>query len=75
MEADETRNPQSFSELRGEVDGIWNKVKLTSRYVAAFIGYTATEYINNAVAVIGNTDPSTYNAEREQRRTTHVCLN
>jgi CO/xanthine dehydrogenase Mo-binding subunit len=68
MSSVETIAPRNFRELRAEIDGTWNKVKLTSRFLASFAVFSASEYFENALAVIGNKDPAIYSGEKEQRR-------
>jgi hypothetical protein len=65
---DRTRElPKNFSDLRAEVDGAGNKVRLTSKYATGLVARGPGEYIENAIAVLTSKDPANYNYERDRR--------
>lgn len=68
MNDGETSTSGSFRELRADVEGAWSKARLTSKFLASYMVFAATEYFENAMAVIVNKDPATYSAEKDQRR-------
>lgn len=65
--------PQTFGEISSQADGVWNKVRLASRYALMTVRDLSDEAAANAFAVWYSDDPVKYQAEKEERRLDRVA--